>query len=422
MIGIVVQMITEYVGIILCIYKVAGKQIKINWQELFCLVCYVVIVFVAKNISYGQLLLYAYFYVYTRMRVTDTWKDSIKSFFIMMCTIPMLQLLLYGIISDIIQNASSIGLTIAIIINILIIIFLVFWKEKYLSALANIIIRYKKTVFLVLLLFLLKSLLTYYFEFKFIEPHYMGEIVVFFSIVALISILLINSENEKRHKAEELRMYQLYTNTFEDAVEAIRMRQHEFDNHINAIKCMQYTIHNTEELIEEQNKYCDKILQDNKYNKLLKLKTSPILIGYLYSKFTAASVHDVNVEYEIQDINIEKISINDLIEIIGILFDNAVEALEFQDSKDIEVKLLQDDNRFVVSVANRSDRKTNSEIEKFFEYGYSTKGAGHGVGLHRANMLVKKYKACIQVENISKYGVNYLSFKIAFDLKIKGIA
>ncbi|MDE7267812.1 MAG: hypothetical protein K2N89_10150, partial [Lachnospiraceae bacterium] len=100
MIGIAVQIITEYVGIILCIHKAAGKRIKINWQELLCLVCYVVIVFVAKNISYGKLLLYAYLYVYTRMKVADTWKDSVKSFFIMMCTIPMLQLLLYGVISD----------------------------------------------------------------------------------------------------------------------------------------------------------------------------------------------------------------------------------------------------------------------------------------------------------------------------------
>ena len=422
MIAIAVEIITEYIGVMLCIHKVAGKKIKISWQSLFDFACCAILLYIGEKNNFSKIFLYAYLLIYTRIRVANTWKLAIKSYVVTMCAVPILQLFLYGVVSDIIQDASSVYLAVAIIINILIIIFFIVWKEKYLSALADIIIRYKKTVFLVLLLFLLKSLITYYLEFKFIEPHYMGEIVVFFLIVALISILWINSENEKRHKAEELRTYQLYTETFEDAVAAIRMKQHEFDNHINAIKCMQYTVHDPEKLIEEQNKYCDKILQDNKYNKLLKLKTSPILIGYLYSKFTAASTHGINVEYEIQDINIEKISINDLIEIIGILFDNAVEALECQENKDIEVKMLQDDNRFIVSVANRSDRKTNSEIEKFFEYGYSTKGDGHGVGLHRANMLVKKYKACIQVENILKYGENYLCFKIAFDLKIKGIA
>lgn len=414
MIAIAVNMITEYIGIILCIHKIAKKSIKINWVSLFDFACYTVILYIREKYNFIELLLYIYLFVYTRIRVADSWKHAIKTYIVAMCSISMLQLIVYGIISDIVQDTSSIFVTVTIIINVLIILFLIVWKEKYLSALANIIIRFKKVVFLGLVLFLLKFLISYSLEYKMIDSHYMGEIVIFFLIVALISILWINSENEKRHKAEELRVYQLYTNTFEDAVEAIRMRQHEFDNHINAIKCLQYAIHDTEKLIEEQNKYCDKILQDNKYNKLLKLKTSPILIGYLYSKFTAASTHDINVEYEIQDINIKKISINDLIEIIGILFDNAVEALEFQDNKDIEVKLLQNDNKFVISVANRSDRKTNNEIEKFFEYGYSTKGNGHGVGLHRANMLVKKYKACFRVENISKYDENYLCFEIMF--------
>ena len=422
MIATAVEVITEYVSVILCIHKVAGKKIKISWRSLFDFACCAILLYIGEKNNFSKIFLYAYLLIYTRIRVANTWKLAIKAYVITMCTIPMLQLLLYAIISDTIQEIVNIYVLAAIIINILIIIFLIFWKEKYLNALVNIIIRFRKAIFLFLLLYLFKYLITYYLESKVMHSYYMEQVVICFLIVVLILLLWISSENERRHKAEELRTYQLYTKTFENAVEAIRTRQHEFDNHINAIKCMQYTILDTKKLIEEQNKYCDKILQDNKYNKLLKLKMSPILIGYLYSKFTAASTHGINVEYEIQDINIEMISINDLIEIIGILFDNAVEALDCQDNKSIEVKLLQNDNKFVISVANRSDRKTNSEIEKFFEYGYSTKGDGHVVGLHRANMLAKKYKACIQVENISKYDVNYLCFKIVFDLKIKGIA
>jgi Signal transduction histidine kinase regulating citrate/malate metabolism len=242
----------------------------------------------------------------------------------------------------------------------------------------------------------------------------MEQLVICFLIVALMLILWINSENEKKHKAEELRTYQLYTKTFADAVTTIRMKQHEFDNHINAIKCMRYTIQDKEELFKEQDKYCDSILQDNKYNKLLKLNMSPILIGYLYSKIAAASVHDINVTYEIQDVDIEHIAINDFIEIIGILFDNAVDALKEQGDTEMEVKMLKSDNTSIISIANISGWKTNNEIEKFFEYGYSTKGVAHGVGLHRVNTLLKKYKASIQVENITKNNMNYLCFKVIF--------
>lgn len=416
------EIFTEYISIILCIHKVARKRFKISWCSLLHFASYMILMYVSKYIAFFKLVLYAYLFIYTRTRVVDSWKHAIKVYVVTMCVIPIFQLILYGVISDTVQDTISIYLWIGIIINSIIILFFVVWKEKYLFILMNIVTRFRKIIFIVLLLFLLKYLISYYTEHKMIDSYYMGQIVICFLIVALMLILWINSENEKRHKIEELRTYQLYTDTFEDAVAAIRMKQHEFDNHINAIKCMQYTIHDIDKLIEEQNKYCDKILQDNKYNKLLKLKTSPILIGYLYSKFTAASTYGVNVGYEIQDININKISINDLIEIIGILFDNAVDAVKYQDNKEIEVKLLQTDNKFVVSIANRSEKKTNSEIEKFFEYGYSTKGKGHGVGLYRVNSLLKKYKAYIQVENISKSDKNYLYFKVMFDLRIKGIA
>lgn len=407
------EIFTEYLCTILCIHKVAGKQIKLTWHSLFDFVCCTMLVFVAEYVSFGKLMVYAYLFVYTRMRVVDTWKKAVKPFCVMMCTIPMLQLLIYAIISmkiPAILNVYSIG----IIINVLIIVFLFIWKEKYLSVLMNTVTKYRKIIFFILSILLLLYLISYYLEYKMIQSFFIDQLVIFFLIVLFILIFWINAENEKRHKAEELRTYQLYTSTFEDAIAAIRMKQHEFDNHINAIKCMQYTIHDTKKLIDEQNKYCEKILQDNKYNKLLKLNTSPILIGYLYSKFAAAAAQDIDIEYEIQDIHIEQLAINDLIEIIGILFDNAVEALEQQDDKDMEVRLLEENSKFIISIANRSERKTNSEIERFFEYGYSTKGKGHGVGLYRVNTLLSEYKACLKVENIEKYDVNYLCFQIIF--------
>ncbi len=278
----------------------------------------------------------------------------------------------------------------------------------------NIVTKFGRIIIFVLLIFLFRCLMSYFSEYKVINAYSMRQIVICFLIVALILIFWINSENDRKHKAEELRTYQLYTKTFEDAVVAIRLRQHEFDNHINAIKCMHYTIQDTEKLFDEQDKYCDRILQENKYNRLLKLNVSPVLIGYLYSRFMTASTQNVNIEYEIQDINIEHIAIYDLIEIIGILFDNAVEALEEQSDKEVEVKLLEINKAFIISVANISVWKTNSEIERFFEYGYSTKGKEHGIGLYRANTLLKKYKASIQVENTAKNGMNYLCFKVMF--------
>lgn len=368
---------------------------------------------VGESTGIGKLVLYIYLFVYIRFRIADTWRQAIKTFGITMCTIPMIQLLVYAIVGENMIKIINLDSAV-IIINIFIIVFFIIWKERYVKILMETVAKFWKIIFFILVLLLFRYLISYYSEYKVMKAYLMEQIVICFLIVALMFILWINAENEKRHKAEELRTYQLYTKTFEDAIAAIRMKQHEFDNHINAIKCMRYTIQDTEKLIYEQDKYCDRILQENKYNKLLKLSMSPILIGYLYSKFTATSAHGVDVNYEIQDIDIKSIEINDLIEIIGILFDNAVEALEEQENKRMEVRLIKKDKTFAVSISNVSDWKTNNEIEKFFEFGYSTKGKERGVGLHRVNMLLKKYKACIQVENITKNDVNYLCFQVIF--------
>lgn len=407
------QIFTEYFGMILCIHKVANKKVSFSWRSLLDFSCWVALVFLGENIRFGKLLLYTYLFAYIRVRIVNNWKLAIKPFAVTMCAIPMLQIVLYAIISDITPDIFSIYLW-GIIINTIIIIFFTIWKGKYLHVLINKITQFKYFISFILIICLFRYLTLYYSEYKVINAYFIEQIVICFLIVALMLILWINSENEKKHKMEELRTYQLYTKTFEDAVTTIRMKQHEFDNHINAIKCMRYTIQDTEKLIIEQDKYCDEILKDNKYNKLLKSSMSPILVGYLYFKFTTASSNNVNIEYEIQDVNIECIAINDLIEIIGILFDNAVEALEEQENKELEVKMLKKDNKFIISIANVNGWKTNSEIEKFFEYGYSTKGNGHGIGLYRANMLMKKYKTCLQVENIAKNNLNYLCFKIMF--------
>lgn len=407
------EIFTEYISIIFCIHRVAEKQFKISWRSLLDFVIYMILMFIAESINLGKVILYMYWFLFMRVRVADTWKKTLKSYCIMMCVVPMLQLLVYAAVGETLAKIFSMYL-VMIIVNILIILLFALWKEKYITILINTVTKFGRIIIFILLFFLFKCLISYFSEYRVINAYSMRQIVICFLIVALILIFWINSENEKRHKAEELRTYQLYTKTFEDAVATIRMNQHEFDNHINAVKCMRYTIHDAEELINEQDKYFEKILQDNKYNKLLKMNMSPILSGYLYSKFTAASAHEINIEYEIHDIDIEYVAINDLIEIIGILFDNAVEALEEQDNKEIEVKLLKKDNTFIISIANVSAWKTNSEIERFFEFGYSTKGKEHGIGLCRVNTLLKKYKTCLQVENITKNDLNYLCFRILF--------
>ncbi len=43
-----------------------------------------------------------------------------------------------------------------------------------------------------------------------------------------------------------------------------------------------------------------------------------------------------------------------------------------------------------IYIANACYKKSQDELEQLFEYGYSTKGEGRGIGLYDVKMLVHK--------------------------------
>lgn len=179
---------------------------------------------------------------------------------------------------------------------------------------------------------------------------------------------------------------------------------------------MKCTIEDQEELLRAQEQYCDQVLKDSQVGDLLKLKIEPVLVGFLYAKITAAQEAGIHVEYEVNLLDIkEKIEIYEMIELIGILFDNAVEALQDNGNRKMILKLVDTNKGFAVEVANASRMYLNNEIEKFCTYGYSTKGKERGVGLARVKEVVRKANATLTIQNQSYKNQNFLCFRINFE-------
>ena len=147
------------------------------------------------------------------------------------------------------------------------------------------------------------------------------------------------------------------------------------------------------------------------------MNINPVVIGFLYSKFTNAEEKGISVEFEMQPINIiDSIEAYEFIEIIGILFDNAVEALNDYEDKIIIFKmLLEKENVILLEIANVSKIYHNEELEMFCVNGYSSKGINRGIGLSRVKELVLKNGAEILIQNLNYKSNNYLSFKIYFN-------
>lgn len=406
-------------------YKAANQ--KFRWNKTFFIIAMMEFGIVMSSGKYvdnrlGMVMIYSLLFLYAKIKITHDWKPTVRVFGTMLIGIPVLQILVYFIFMDFVPELSDYRWY-GIGVNCIICILISLWNEKYIYWAGK-----KSTQFRGVLLVILFAIFFFELIFLYKQDRHITEQVQFQTIVrvcglVLVLILWMSSEMEKQQKQEELKMYELYTKTFEDLITAIRIKQHEFNNHINAIKCLPYTAQNAKELIAEQNRYCDAVLEDTEIVKLLKLESSPVLCGFLYSKLIFAQSLDIYFIYEVDPINVERyVTIHHFIEMTGILFDNAVEALVKEkrienNSGKIILRLSSYENtKLLLEVANISRIYTNEEIEEFFVTGKSSKGDNRGVGLSRVKLLIQKYKADLHVTNQQYHEENYLSFRIIFRL------
>ncbi len=218
-----------------------------------------------------------------------------------------------------------------------------------------------------------------------------------------------------QQKESELKLYQHYIQPLEELVKEIRAKQHEFDNHMNAILNMHLTVHNYEELVERQSAYITEVAKDDdsrKYLPLLRI-SDKVLAGFLYSKIVRAPSY-VHTEMVVKNLEIiSGISEHHLIEIVGTLVDNAYEACT-KELNHVIMEIDSEGDRLVFLVKNQSDGIKMSHINRFFERGYSTKSndGKHGLGLYNAKMLTQKYKGDIFVSIDHIDAREYLCMKV----------
>lgn len=245
----------------------------------------------------------------------------------------------------------------------------------------------------------------------------------------LIFLFVIYEWQKSRVDAEkrktQLEMNKLYYDAYDQLIMVIRERQHDMKSHINAILGMIYTTDNYDELTAKQKEYCGYVMERNEKTRLLLSSGNPLIAGFLYSKIQEAEGKGITVDYQIDmQKTASAIPEYELVEITGILMDNAVEALSnVHESINDEAKNENTDKKMHISiketeeyveliVANISDYYDEDMTERFFEQGYSSKGKGHGIGLSKLKRMVHSRKGEIMVSNEMNDGRNYLTFTI----------
>lgn len=237
----------------------------------------------------------------------------------------------------------------------------------------------------------------------------------------LLLLVLLGAMREQRIKQDlkrqaiELEMTERYGSIYDATLTEIRYKQHDYNNQISTLLSMHHIAKNLDELKIMQNDYVGQITQNNEYSSILKSRGNPILIGYIYNIYQSCLNEKIRLDAEV-NLSEDKYNIPTykLVEILGILIDNAREYYREKNIIDKEIKLvLRDDgNKIVLEVLNYCHKITNAHVESMFRRGYSTKGANRGLGLASMKEIIMEYDGDIMVENCKIDSENWIKIRV----------
>ena len=114
------------------------------------------------------------------------------------------------------------------------------------------------------------------------------------------------------------------------------------------------------------------------------------LKGLLSSKIIRAQGKGIDVFVDISDkINNISMDIIDMVRVIGILLDNAIEAAEICEKPIIKLGIIKKTQSILIVIINSCIEDT-PPVYKVFQKGFSTKGKGRGMGLSNVRDILNK--------------------------------
>ena len=244
-------------------------------------------------------------------------------------------------------------------------------------------------------------------------------LVVYFALVLILMIFeWEKTKNEAEKKRVQLELNHLYYEAYEGLIQSIRDKQHDFKNHLNAIEGLLYSVDEYSKLVEEQKTYIHSIVEDIEPTKLLTKIENPLIAGFLNYKVSKAIKNGIEVRYDCIFPKCEiKIPEYQIVEMMGIICDNAYEEMSKRDKdKIIVIKLFLEGDKIAFFVANPYQDNDIESLSKFFERGYSSKGKERGIGLAKLKRMINENRGDILISQEELYGVNMIRIGILINI------
>jgi len=226
--------------------------------------------------------------------------------------------------------------------------------------------------------------------------------LVLLNLMSLIAYFVISIStfikiSQLESTMQNLEQEKLYNKTLTVLHDNIRTFKHDSDNMIQALGG--YIETND---MKGLKKYYSQIIKTaSRTNNLSLLNPStinnPAIYSLLTSKYFTAKDFEIDIEnfevfVDFQELE-KHINIIELVRILGILLDNAIEAAKEADEKilNLSIRNEQNRNRYILRLSNTYKDK-DVDTERIYEKGFSSKGKNRGLGLWEVRNFIKKSK------------------------------
>lgn len=416
---LIIFVFLEAVTVLILLNALYGQKMHLDWISVLFIICDCVLMSLIRFCGLNQnssFIIYFALLVYCIMEFKTKISEMIVNMVllaIIMMGIQLPALLILDVLGDTIKGYED--LSVAIINAVILAIVIIIIKKIDLHTISTSFLR-KGKIIGIILIFESTLLAFLLYQYKSAQGEVPVQYIVITGVLVLILMLCVHTLLYKirfREKQAELEAYKTYSAAFSDLITQIRARQHEFDNHISALCNLHYICKDYDELVQEQSKYAKDVISNNRFHKLL-VSGNPVIAGFLYGKLSSIQEQGIEVTYtfHISEFT-SKIPVYLVVELIGNLLKNAVEAVKTQQvEKQIHLSCTENENEFCLGVRNRSEKIPLDEMGRFFEKGYSSKGSGRGLGLYNVKEICEKYGVDIVCDNTEIDDKNWFLIEI----------
>jgi sensor histidine kinase regulating citrate/malate metabolism len=242
------------------------------------------------------------------------------------------------------------------------------------------------------------------------------------SVVLIIAfafiIILMLEEMAERSRGEQLYYYETYIPIIDQMIKGVQLTQHSYNNQIMSLTGIIESDMDKDEMRSAIKNLTGQSVNATRADYHFLHLENRLLAGMLYQKVKHAEELGYNLDFTIRKYSCEsEMSDFDIVDITGILIDNAIEHSE-DGAKDIYVTVGQpiksESSKYYIKVENAGPVVSEESINNMFKKGHTSKSdkSGHGLGMYILKDKVNKCKGKVTVSNTTRNDVRMIAVEV----------